>query len=825
MAVELNMFGRVVWEDRYGLRDESGALVEKDIFDTFHRASKFIARNEKKPDFWENEFYRIMSEGYYSPAGRVLAHSGTNHPQLLNCFVLPFRDDSLEEIMHTATDMAITQKYGGGTGFNHSKLRPAGSYIKGVNGRSCGVLGFLNMMSVTSEVIEQGGSRRGANLGLLEVDHPDIWEYISYKTEHNWDRLLEFMEVKDREQWEAFKYNNLYKLQMFNISVGINDDFLDAVKKDMPWQLKWHDKEWPLYKVLFRKFIKEGQYKEKVIEVVADSESTAIWKAKRYIPFPRAVDQFKVESHRTIMARELFRKICYNAWADGCPGLINLSSARRMHNLEYARPILSTNPCGEQLLAANSSCNLSSINLASMVKDGKIDYAALAATVTAAVRFSDNVIDNCEFPLKEILDIAKKERRVGLGVMGLHDMLMKLKLCYDSDEGRAEVAKVMEVILHTAYNTSIDLAIEKGPFPLYDRDKYMQSGFVKLLPKEIQDRIYKHGIRNSTLISIAPTGTIGAMYNVSTGCEPWFMLQMQRDTRLGSFDDGCPEYLKWREQNKDAKEVPAYFKTAMEIKPDDHIKMLILMSKYVDSSSSKTINMPNETTVEEVEKAFLWAMENGIKGITIFRDGSKAGVFKKIEDKSKEPVKEPMKLDLVPYVPEGHPIDTRVEPILRGNRTMGATTRIRMRDHNIYITVNKNDDGDLVEVFTAVGTTKNPNFSNTCGVEDSWAEACAKIISLALRAGVKPTAIIKNLKNIPSDKPVFETIGNREESELIPSPPHAIARVMEEELKVMNKLEETPSAGVCSNCGSTRIRYTGQTCYECLNCAHKSCGG
>ena len=1164
MALELQPFGKIVWEDRYGLKDELGGLIEKDIQETFLRVAKAVSAKEKDPLAWSQAFYEIMAEGYFCPAGRILAHSGTHYSQLLNCFVLPFKDDSLESIMQTAGAIAITQKYGGGVGLSYSRLRPSGSYIKGVNGRSCGVIGFLSMNSVVSEVIEQGGSRRGANLGLLEVWHPDIWEFISYKTEHNWDSMREFIEVKDEEQWAAFKYENLYKWQMYNVSVGVNDDFFRVLKEDGFWPLMWNDKEWELYTVVFKKKTVDG-YREKRFEVTADGPQTAIWKAKKKIPFPTSKDIVEVESHRKIKASEIWERLCYNAWADGCPGLLNMSTIRKYHNLEYARPIEATNPClhgdslmltsgglrvikelegqtpiiwngsdwvkssvfcsgvksvyemrmsngmflkatldhrvadilgqelmignalgqeisrlpgslwqglpvgysdieliclgfsfgdgqyhgasgrykyihigaddgdveplfndageplevsgrsdkrlmsvlfadkcaalefpevslperylsdrilqlppeqllkflkglysangsvlevgrvtykstcrklidqlqvilaafdirsyvttnkahetkfsngvylcresydlniistdlftfkekvgfiqgykndrlnnilranksgrrlpskvvsvkylgeekvydftesvthwafvnglkvhncGEQPLPANSSCLLSSLVLASFVKNKAIDYNALEKAVRVAVRFMDDVIDNCEFPIKEIGEAEYSERRIGLGTMGVHDMLIALEQCYDSETGRNTVEAVLAFIRDTAYSENVQLAKEKGTFPLYDRDKYMQSEFIKTLPEKIRQDIYLYGVRCSCVLSQAPTGTIGALFNVSTGCEPWFSLVMQRNTRLGSYEDGCPAYLKWKNENPGAP-IPPYFRTAQDISPEDHIKMLVLFSKYIDSAVSKTINLANSATVKDVSDAFLMAMSRGVKGITVFRDGSKEGVLvsrdkDKNQDNNLNTISE-LKPDpnLCDDVIEQ--IDSRIAPKKRGNRVQGATTRVHMQHHNLYVTVNKNVQGDVIELFATVGESKKPNTHHTSGVEDSWAEGLGKIASLALRAGVHVGSIIRNLKNIPSDKPVFTTIGDCENSELVPSPPHAVARVLEEEVKYhvgrAEKIEDLQSDGVCAECGSTNIKKKSPTCYECLDCSYSGCGG
>jgi ribonucleoside-diphosphate reductase alpha chain len=822
----LNPLGQIVWEDRYGLKDENGNLIEKDILDTFRRVAKAIASKEADPVYWEEKFFEIMADGYFCPAGRILAHSGTHYSQLLNCFVLPFENDSLEEIMQTTRNMAIVQKYAGGTGFNPSNLRPSGSYIKGVNGRSCGVLGFLHMMSTTSEVIEQGGSRRGASIAVLEAWHPDVWEYISYKQEHNWDALESFIEVKDQAKWTAYKFNNQYKWQMFNVSVGVDDDFFKALKNDEDWIFTWKDVEWKLYTVSFTKKIPSGSISTD-FDVTADCEKTALWKVRRQVPYPTPSDKFEIKSIRRVKASEVWDRICYNAWADGCPGLLNMSTIRKMHNLEYVNKFLSVNPCGEQALGKYGSCNLSSIVLPNFVDSStkQFNFEKLKDVVRVAVRFADNVIDNCDFPLPEIRETALGERRVGLGTMGVHDMLIGLEKEYDSEDGRMFVGSVLECMRDTAYDTSAELAKERGPFPLFS-EKIFESGFIKTLPNGIREKIATNKLRNGTLITQAPTGTIGTMHNVSTGCEPWFSLKLQRNTRLGSYEDGCPAFIKWEKEHKKEK-IPSYFKTSQEISPENHIKMLITFTKYIDTSTSKTVNLPNSSTVEDVKKAFLFAMENGVKGVTVFRDGCKQGVLiRKDEKKAPESPIDEHEEDSVKNAID-HP-DSRLEPKKRGNRAVGSTYRIHLQSHNLYVTVNRNLSGELVEVFTTVGESKNPNTHHTSGVEDSWAEGLGKIVSLALRAGVKPDSIIRNLKNIPSDKPVFTTIGELESSELIPSPPHAIARAMEEELRYglpeHKKADFNKLGGTCPSCGSTNLKWKSPSCADCLDCGASGCG-
>lgn len=1184
----LSPLGQIIWEDRYALKDENGNLIEKDIFETFQRVAKAIASKEENPKLWEKKFYDIMASRCFLPAGRILAHSGTHYSQLLNCFVLPFEKDSLEAIMNTAKNMAVVQKFGGGCGFNYSTLRPAGSYIKGVNGHSCGVIGFINMMSTISGVIEQGGSRRGANLGLLEVWHPDVWELVSYKNEHNWEHLRNFIEVKDEEQWAYFKYENFYKLQMYNLSVGLTNEFFEAIEKDEIWPLMWQDKEWELYTVVFKKAQKGGKYKEKKFDVTANCDTTALWKVKRHVPYPTGEDRFDVISKRKIKASEIWNRICYNAWADGCPGIMNISELRRMHNLEYVNPITAPNPClhgdslmltgsglqriknlvgkeeylwdgeewvkgeiictgirpvyemrlsngmalkgtldhkifdmddneielgnslgyniqrmkgfpvlrsvrtkgdvsfptepdnfreywgpsekysgvhiddfdlislgfifgdgnfhkasnrykyvyigekdgdifslfesnnvfleesdrydryilpakfatkceelkfppvslpernlsdkilklppnqmccflrglfsangsvlekakrityksscrelidqlqiilmalgiqsyvttnkshdvefkngiytckenydlnitsedlirfsetigfvqaykdvllkkilpekignriqpkavsleyigdeyvydfkmperhyafvnglkahncGEQPLPPNGSCNLSSLPLPSFVnKELKcINYDLLRETIRVAVRFADDVIDNCDFPLTKIKEKAYSERRIGLGTFGVHDMLIELELGYDTDEGRRVVEEVLKFIRDEAYITSIKLAKEKGSFPAFDKEKFLKSGFVKTLPSEIVEQIDKIGIRNGALLSQAPTGTTGTMYNFSTGCEPWFSLAFQRNTRLGSYEDGIPAYMVWKEKNPD-KSKPFYFRTAQEISSEDHVKMMILFSKYSDSAVSKTINLPSTATVEDVQEAFLFAIKNGVKGLTVFRDKSKEGVLVNKEGDKKGLLKEAQKVvhEMQDIEEKETFKDTPIYPKKRGSKTTGSTYRIHMQGHNLYITANKNKNNELVEVFTTVGESKI-NTHRTSGVEDSWAEGLGKMISLALRAGVDPFSIIRNLKNIPSDKPVFSTIGDLESSELISSPPHAIARVIEEEIKKSCENDNTfyLKDKQCEECGSINIKPKSPTCYECLDCSYVSCG-
>jgi len=814
---------RAIWEDRYALKDKDGNKIEKDIYETFKRVSNAVASKESVPSKYAEDFYEIMADRLFCPAGRILAQAGTHYSQLLNCFVLSFRNDSLEEIMQTASDTAVVQKFGGGVGLNYSVLRPEGSHIKGVNGRSCGVIGFLNMMSTVSEVIEQGGSRRGANLGLLHVDHPDVWDFISYKTDHNWDAMLEYMEVKDQQKWTQFKYENLYKWQMYNVSVGVTDDFFVALQNNADWKFMWRGTEWLLHTVEFSRLNFDGTTTKSTFNVVADTDATAIWKVRRKVPYPTVNDKFSVLSKRSVKASEVWDRLCYNAWADGCPGLLNLSTLRKMHNLEYARPISATNPCGEQPLPDFGSCLLGSLVLPSFVKDKRIDWEKLKFATETAVRFMDNVIDNCDFPLEEIKKAELSERRIGLGTMGIHDMLIELGLSYASSEGRDVAETVLRTIRNTAYNASIGLAVEKGAFPLFDKDKFSQSGFIKTLPNELQDRIISFGIRNCTVLSQAPTGTIGTMYGVSTGCEPWFALAFQRNSRLGSYEDGCQAFLRWRKENPNKETVPPYFITAQEISPEDHIKMMILFSKYMDSAVSKTVNLPNEATVDDVKKAFWYAMKNGVKGITVFRDGCKDGVLvKKSEDKPAKEIEEAKELDEVTTD------DVKDHFKKRGGRTVGATSRVHLEGHNMYVTVNRNQDGDLVEVFATVGESKSLTTRQTSGIEDSWAEGLGKVISLALRAGVNPESIIRNLKNIPSDKPVFSNIGGCDNSELIPSPPHAIGRVIEEELKydIKHQIKKTDDKihGTCESCGSKNVKFKSSTCYECHDCGYSRCG-
>jgi len=703
------------------------------------------------------------------------------------------------------------------TGLNYSKLRPEGAYIKGVNGRSCGVIGFIDMMSVVSGVIEQGGSRRGANLGLLEIWHPDIWSFISLKNDNEWDRVREFATINDETKWEYWKKVNPHKLQMYNVSVGIDDDFLKALASDDFWTFKWHGEEWDLYKVVYKRNIRQEEYQEKEFEVVANNEASAIWKVKRLVPYPKATDIFEVTSKRKAKASEVWTKICYNAWANGCPGILNMSTIRRMHNGEYCNPIESTNPCGEQPLPSYGACNLGSLILPTFINGKDIDWDRLAKAVSVSVRFLDDVTDKCDFPLPEQRDVALKERRIGLGTMGVHDMLIKLKLAYDSDKGREIVEKVLKFIRDKAYMASVELAAEKGSFPSYDEKGFFKSGFIETLDDTLKAEIQKKGIRNLCILSQAPTGTIGTMLNISQGCEPWFAMSFDRHTNMGIYVDGCVDYIDWKENNPETKK-PDYFKTAMEITPDDHLKMMILFSKYTDAAVSKTINLPNEATVDDVKAVFLKALQSGVKGITIFRDGCRVGVLKS-KDEKEEPEKAKALSEVIPqdYGPFRK----------RGNRVVGATTRVHMDNRNLYVTVNKNYEGSMVELFTTVGESKKPETHHTSGVEDSWAEALGKVVSLALRAGVNPESIIRNLKNIPSDKPVFETIGDNESSELIPSPPHAIARVMEEEgcyipqkqIRTENKI----TSKCCQNCGSTRIIQKTATCYECLDCFFNGC--
>lgn len=609
-----------------------------------------------------NDFYHELSNLNLVPAGRVLFGAGSNTlVTYFNCFVMPFIEDSRVGIsLHRQQVMEIMSR-GGGVGTNGSTLRPKNSLAKGVNGKSSGAVSWLNDLSQLTHLVEQGGSRRGAQMIMLADWHPDIIEFIISKMQN--PRILQFLvdnledeaiirEAKNKlkfiplsdqeiETYELlielsnknpgavsketiskakellgqkgrYEVNNPEFLTGANISVAITREFMEAVENDLDYELRFPDID---------NYTKgeKAAYDEKW----ADIGDVREWEKLGY----------GIKTHKVIRARELWNLINICATYSAEPGIFFIDNANEMTNATgYAQKVVCTNPCGEQPLAPYSVCNLAALNLANMVdfNHQDVDWAKLQKTIEVAVRLQDNVIDQTTYFLEENRRQALGERRIGLGVMGLHDLLIHCNMRYGSPKGNMFVDKLFEFIATNAYEVSINLAKEKGSFPFLEqygsKTKFVQSGYLKQMPQKIRDDIEKYGIRNSHLLTIAPTGSTGTMVGVSTGLEPYFAFKYFRSGRLGRYMEVTApiveEYLKRNPQHT-IDNLPDIFVSAMELAPEEHADVQCIIQRWIDSSISKTVNAPKGFSVEEVERVYMRLYKGKAKGGTVYVDGSR----------------------------------------------------------------------------------------------------------------------------------------------------------------------------------------------------------
>jgi ribonucleoside-diphosphate reductase alpha chain len=540
-----------VLKDRYLLRDKQGKVVETPE-QMFRRVAKNIAEAEKKyskkkTDELEETFYNMMANLEFLPNSPTLMNAGTKLQQLAACFVLPI-EDSMHGIFGTLENAAIIHQSGGGTGFSFSRIRPKGDMISTTKGKASGPLSFMKVYDKSTEVIKQGGKRRGANMGILRVDHPDILDFINSKKDES-------------------------KLRNFNISVGITDKFMKALKSGSDYEL---------------------------------------------------INPRTKKTVKKIPAKSVFHLIVENAWSNGEPGIVFLDTMNKANPTPKIGEFESTNPCGEVPLLPYESCNLGSINLSRFVKDKKIDWTRLKDTIRNAVHFLDNVIDMNKYPLKEVEQIVKANRKIGLGVMGFADMLIQLDIEYGTNESLALAENLMKHIRDEAREESKNLAKKRGAF------------------KNHKKSIYKLKLRNATLTSIAPTGTISTIASCSPSIEPLFAISYVKKTADFEFielnqsfkeyaEDILSEELIGKIAHKGSlqkvKEVPdkvkKIFVTAHDIKPEQHVKMQAAFQKYTDNAVSKTVNLPYNATKKDIEKVFMLAYKLGCKGLTVYRDKSR----------------------------------------------------------------------------------------------------------------------------------------------------------------------------------------------------------
>jgi len=751
-TIELSDNARTILERRYLKRDGNKVIERPE--DMFLRVAKTIAAVDQdlygcdanSAEELTRQFYDLFADKKFMPNSPTLMGAGRELGQLSACFVLPI-EDSMGGIFDTLKAAALIHQSGGGTGFSFSRLRPKDDVVSSTGGLASGPLSFIRVYNAATEAVKQGGTRRGANMGVLRVDHPDI---------------LEFLESKKTEG----------EIANFNLSVAITDSFMQAVAAG---------KSYGLVNPRSKKVVK------------------------------------------TLDAREVFRKIAGMAWSNGEPGLIFIDKMNADNPTPAIGMIESTNPCGEQPLLPYESCNLGSINLGAFVsvnEDGKaaVDYRSLAETVHQAVHFLDNVIDASKFPMPEIERVTKSNRKIGLGVMGFADLLVRLGIPYDSDQAVQVAGEVMRFIRSEGVKESQRLAELRGPFPNFTGSIFDQPG--------------QKPMRNATITTVAPTGTISSIAGCSSGIEPYFALAYERHVLAGETlieivpllaeclsQDGLnqEEILKQVALTgslRDNADVPGaladLFKTSLEIPPKRHLAVQAAFQQHTDNAVSKTINLPNETTVDQVEDILMQSYQSGCKGITVYRDGSRAEQVLSVGI-GKGGTQEEAGTDA------GKSADNATHPRSRPDVLTGTTQKFKIGCGNLYVTVNSDELG-ITEVFTNTGR------AGGCA---SQSEATSRLISIALRSGVAKDAIVEQIRGIRCPACI------RRDGVNVTSCPDAIARALQSVAKAsaavragQNEQAAAQNAaqqyGQCPECGEPMIMESG--CHICKSCGYSKCG-
>jgi ribonucleoside-diphosphate reductase alpha chain len=746
-----------VLERRYLTRDEDGQVIETPE-EMFQRVARAVAGVDEDPAWAEEAFFKVMADLEFLPNSPTLMNAGKELGQLSACFVLPV-EDSMESIFESVKHTAVIHKSGGGTGFSFSRLRPQGSTVASTGGVSSGPVSFMKVFDAATDVIKQGGKRRGANMGVLRVDHPDIRDFICAKDDHT-------------------LFNN------FNISTAITDNFMEALAEGRAFDL---------------------------------------------------VDPNTKQTKATLSAKELFDDVVYQAWKGGDPGVLFIDRINRDNPTPELGAFEGTNPCGEQPLLPYESCNLGSINLAKMVREEKgawvLDEEHLDEVVSLVVRFLDNVIEVNRFPLPQIEETTKANRKIGLGVMGFADLLIRLGIPYDSPEALQMARHVMRRIRDRGRQASAKLAQERGAFPNFSKSIFHKPGHPPL--------------RNATVTTIAPTGTLSIIAGCSSGIEPLFAISYMRKVmdndelmevhpifvevarERGFYREELMRLVAEKGSPQGIKEIPRdirrLFVTAHDISPEWHVMVQAAFQEYTDNAVSKTVNFPHGSKPEDVARVYLMAYEKGCKGVTIYRDrcrdtqvlniGSQMenpspgqlAMFSREREERREIVTDQGRESKLQKPAGERSTREVVAPRPRPSVTRGVTELIGTGCGKLYVTVNQDDEG-ICEIFAQMGKSG--------GCASSQIESTARLISLALRSRISIEAIVKQMRGIRCPSPLWGKGG------MVLSCADAIARILEKHMNG-NGTKIGNVVGSCPDCGGA-LEHT-EGCEVCRLCGFTKC--
>lgn len=769
---------------------------EHTVQDIYRRVARALASVEREnQEFWQNQFLENLNRGAIG-AGRIMSAAGTDiEATLINCFVQPVGDciqgkdqDGYPGIYEALREAAETMRRGGGVGYDFSRIRPKGAKVRATASIASGPCSYINVFDQSCSTVESAGARRGAQMGVLRIDHPDVLEFITAKRTPG-------------------RWNN------FNVSVGITDSFMQAVADDQPWPL-----------------VHRAEPGESLIHSGAHQLESGLW------------------AYRTVRARELWDTVMRSAYDFAEPGVLFLDNINRDNNLFYCERIDATNPCGEQPLPAYGCCDLGPIVLTHFVqnpfgKAGKssFDFEGFAKAVGIQVRALDNVLDLTFWPLVEQRQQAMQKRRIGVGFTGLGDTLIMLGLGYDQSEGRAIAKKIAQKLRDSAYRASVDLAKEKGAFPAFDAQLYLADGtFASRLPADIKQAIAVHGIRNSHLISIAPTGTVSLAFadNASNGIEPAFSWRYQRKKREA--DGSITEYTVqdhawrlWAELGGDTDTLPPYFISALEMSAGDHIAMMQAVQPYVDTAISKTVNVPADYPYDDFKLLYSQAWSANLKGLATYRPNNILGSVLSTDStpakSAEDPSADPMRA-VIEKRPKGSlpAVAEKLDYVTQdGQKTLYIIVS--------FLPVKDPGNGTVmdraIEFFMPVGQSDQ---------SQQWITASMRLLSLAARGGFLERALSDMRKVVWDRGPVRLGTITKSDGTQIPrwhdSEVAAIAYALQNIIKqrqaksqVPQRAQDIPASDAisgrkCPECGAhNMIRKDG--CDYCTSCGHiGSCG-